>query len=307
MITEVTRQDIMDILEEGYHTGKFIYHGRLDEIDFFGRLYQLASLPSTDSRSKFNNAYKDIVQHRIKNDDWDWDWFYQDYNDNFDLVANDKKFLAFLCETLHPTVVERKSDWKRMLKLYNELLCYDGYKIIKTEDNSEKVIYWFEEVKQSQVINRYSNEIKERFSSEYINSQVSIMLENIEANPNVAIGKAKELVESCAKTILDEMEIEYDNKREFTPLLKLVMNELGLSSKNQDKENLSGQIAAKLLGNLGAIPQNISELRNAFGDGHGKTKTFTPLPPSYAKLAVGTASTLVNFLWETYQNRKTNF
>ena len=307
MITEVTRRDILEMLEKSLDTGNFIYYGRLNEVDFFNRLYPLQNLPSTDSRFQFNNAQKDIIQHRVNNDDWEWDWFYQYYNDNFDLVANDKKFLEFLCETLHPTVVDKESNWKDILKKYNELLKYDGYKIVKTENISGRAIYGFEEIAQNEIIDRYSNEIKEKFSSDYIDSQVSIMMDNIEKNPNVAIGKSKELIESCAKTILDEMNIEYNNKLDFTPLLKLVIKQLGLSSNNQDKENLSGQIAAKLLGNLSAIPQNMSELRNAFGDGHGKSKTFISLPPRYARLAVGTAATIVYFLWETYQSRKASF
>ena len=38
-------------------------------------------------------------------------------------------------------------------------------------------------------------------SSEQINKQMSIMLENQSTNPTEAIGNAKELIESCCKTI----------------------------------------------------------------------------------------------------------
>lgn len=41
-------------------------------------------------------------------------------------------------------------------------------------------------------------------SSEYINKQMCIMLENQSTNPTEAIGKAKELIESCCKTILEQ-------------------------------------------------------------------------------------------------------
>ncbi|EAG2299740.1 hypothetical protein B1N45_15185, partial [Listeria monocytogenes] len=159
----------------------------------------------------------------------------------------------------------------------------------------------------SKLITNYSEQIKVKFSSEYIDSQISIMLENIEKNPNIAIGKSKELLESCAKTILDELKVDYDKKMDFTPLLKKVMDELGLSSKTQDKDNSSGKIATKLLGNLGAIPQSMAELRNVFGDGHGKSKTFVSLPARYARLAVGTSTTIVYFIWETYQEKKSDF
>lgn len=52
---------------------------------------------------------------------------------------------------------------------------------------------------------------------------------------------------------------------------------------------------------------SMSELRNAYGDGHGKTKSFKSLSSRYARLAVGAAITVVYFLWETYEERKTDF
>lgn len=67
------------------------------------------------------------------------------------------------------------------------------------------------------------------------------------------------------------------------------------------------KIASQLLGNLGAVPQKVAELRNAYGSGHGKSKRFVELLLRYARLAVGTSVAMVNFLWETYQDRKANF
>ena len=57
----------------------------------------------------------------------------------------------------------------------------------------------------------------------------------------------------------------------------------------------------KLLGNLRAIAESLGELRNVYGSGHGKSATYKGLQPRHAKLAVGSAVTLVNFLWDTYQ------
>ena len=54
--------------------------------------------------------------------------------------------------------------------------------------------------------------VKEAFSSEYINKQMSIMLENQSTNPTEAIGKAKELIESCCKTILEQKGIAINSK-----------------------------------------------------------------------------------------------
>lgn len=80
-ITEITRRDIYDLFHDGYYTSewqreliKYPYYGRLDEIDFLSRLYDLEKLPSYDPR--YNNAKRDIIQHRRNNDDFEDGWFF---------------------------------------------------------------------------------------------------------------------------------------------------------------------------------------------------------------------------------------
>ena len=46
--------------------------------------------------------------------------------------------------------------------------------------------------------------LKESFSNEYISSQIDIMVRMQSENPTEAIGKSKELIESCCKTILEQ-------------------------------------------------------------------------------------------------------
>ena len=49
-----------------------------------------------------------------------------------------------------------------------------------------------------------SEYLKEQFSSEYMTAQINSLMELRTTNPTDAIGKAKELVESCCRTILKE-------------------------------------------------------------------------------------------------------
>lgn len=106
-ITDVTRQDLIDIIESGIwvplkepefdrESGEYIDgysvkmspYGRLNEIDFLSRIYDLDKMPSTDSR--FLNARRDIWQHTINNEDWDEYWYFSD--DRFHLSnGNDDK------------------------------------------------------------------------------------------------------------------------------------------------------------------------------------------------------------------------
>ncbi len=54
--------------------------------------------------------------------------------------------------------------------------------------------------------------LKEKFSSEYISSQIDTMVQMQSKNPTEAIGKAKELIESCCKTILENNSVSIDKK-----------------------------------------------------------------------------------------------
>lgn len=303
IISDISKRDIFDLLRAGLYEMDFQFFGKYSEINFLNRIINLNELPSFDSR--FSNMKEDIVQHTINNNDLEIDWAFDD--ERLNLMNDNTLFVKFINNIFHPLVRNEASEWENYLNQINEILKLDKVELRATKEFSGRPVYEIMSITNGKLIENYTEEIKVKFSSEYIDSQVSMMLENIESNPNVAIGKAKELMESCAKTILDELGTKYDRKMEFSPLLKLVMKELGLTANTQEKEQESGKIAAKILGNLSAIPQSMAELRNIFGDGHGKAKTFVSLPPRYARLAVGASTTIVYFLWETYQDKYSVF
>ena len=57
--------------------------------------------------------------------------------------------------------------------------------------------------------------LKNKFSSEYLSQQIDLMVEMQNTNPTNAIGMAKELIESCCKTILEEMQISYSKDDDY--------------------------------------------------------------------------------------------
>lgn len=297
MISWLSKRDIKDL----FIMKNFNYYGQLDEIEFLNRIINVYDSPSTDAR--FKNMHGDIIQHRYNNDDWEDDWIFYDERVN---LQDDNNFREFIEQIFDPAVRNDEDNWQEVIEEINNILKHDNLCLASTEKYLGRSKYKLIEIKNIQQ-KIYSEEIKRKFSSSYINSQVDVMMDNIEKNPNVAIGKAKELIESCAKSILEEMEIDYSKTMDFMPLVKKVMKELGLSANNQNKNDEAGKIAAKILGNLSGISQSMSELRNTFGDGHGKSKAFKSLPPRYARLAVGVATTTVYFLWDTYQERKSEF
>src|SRR6266567_8413577 len=96
-ITLVTRRDIFDFPRA--EAGR--WWGRLDEIGFLERLYDLDALPSTDPRHA--TAVEDILRHRVSNFDWDDDWVFGDQR--FQLADGpDQVLLGFLAQMAHPLV-----------------------------------------------------------------------------------------------------------------------------------------------------------------------------------------------------------
>src|SRR5260370_13605815 len=132
-ITEVTRRDIIDYLI----TNGISFSGRLDELEFLGRIWDLQSMPSTDSRYK--TAYGDIRQHRINNNDWDDHYLLYTRLDL--LKCDDETFTKFLQTCLHPIVRHNKEEASELASVFNELLARDGYVLREVSSISARAIY----------------------------------------------------------------------------------------------------------------------------------------------------------------------
>ena len=128
-ITEITKRDILDLFQNGLEIDEFFqtrtvtynYYGRLEEIDFLKRLYDLERMPSFDSR--FANAEQDIWQHTVNNDDYPYCWVFEDKRFNLQ-DGSDEVYLKFLCEVFHPAVRYDKGYWKEFLVAINKRPTY---------------------------------------------------------------------------------------------------------------------------------------------------------------------------------------
>lgn len=59
-------------------------------------------------------------------------------------------------------------------------------------------------------VNQAASYLKEKFSSDCLDKQIDLLSRMRTENPTEAIGKAKELIESCCKTILEEQGVSVD-------------------------------------------------------------------------------------------------
>ena len=148
MITKITKRKIFDLFNSGIKQEEFFnvvtdiypYFGRLEEIEFLERLYDLENMESLDSR--YPNAKGDIWQHTINNDDYPENWVFKD--ERFELfIGEDSKFLDFICEIFHPEVRDEKKEWRLFFNKINELLKYDNYELYSYDEISGlKVFTW---------------------------------------------------------------------------------------------------------------------------------------------------------------------
>jgi Abortive infection C-terminus len=135
----------------------------------------------------------------------------------------------------------------------------------------------------------------------YLVRQMERIESSIDSDPWLAIGTAKELVETTCKSILAERNKEINPGWTFMELCKETRKELKLTPDDIPQANKAATTIKVLLNNLATIVQGLSELRNPYGTGHGHEARTRGLKPRHARLAAGAASTLAVFFLETHR------
>lgn len=139
------------------------------------------------------------------------------------------------------------------------------------------------------------------FDAKHLAEQIRRMETSVHSDPALAIGTAKELIETCCKTILAERGKPLLGKPDIPELTKATLKELELVPDGIEDGTRGSDIVRRLLQNLGTIGNNLAELRGLYGTGHGKHAHSETLTVRHAKLAVGAASTLATFLLDTHR------
>lgn len=299
-ITPLTRREIFDYIR----TEGGPWWGRLDEVDFLARIFDLEALPSTDYR--FKTASGDIWQHRINNLDWDDGWVFSD--SRFKLAKGpDEVLLEFLAQMVHPVVQPNADRAREIIGRLNELLAPDGWMLKEHKQMSGRPVYAPARIGTGTgTAIEFAHAVATRIDTAHISQQLTRMEGAVDSDPELAIGTAKEFVESICKTILDDRSVLHDKKDDLPALVKKTTRALQLTPDDITDTAKAAETVKKMLNNLGTIVQGSAELRNAYGTGHGKSKAQarSRLKSRHARLAVGAAATLGVFLWETHEARE---
>ncbi|MCP1272349.1 abortive infection family protein [Gluconobacter albidus] len=127
---------------------------------------------------------------------------------------------------------------------------------------------------------------------------------SIDADPALAIGSAKEMVETVCKTILTKRAsasgIIYSKEDDLNELGKKAFSVLRQLPDDIPDRAKGAKTIKTMLSNLRSVVQCTAELRNWYGNGHGREGDIKRgLSPRHARLVVGAASTLSWYLLET--------
>ena len=144
-ITPVTRRHILEgIASENWF-------GKLSELDFLDRIFNLHQLPTSDTR--FSDMYGDVMQHRVNNDDYENTWFITDQRLDI-LNVPDDKFMLFITQMMHPEIID-PANRDMFFKLCNNYLINDGYQLVPDKIISGEPAYIIREVSHTDVIRNW--------------------------------------------------------------------------------------------------------------------------------------------------------
>lgn len=120
------------------------------------------------------------------------------------------------------------------------------------------------------------------------------------SDPELAIGSAKELLESVLKTVTSD----HDQKptEDIPSLLKRAQKELDLDPKDVSGTLPGADAMRRTLSNLGQVVIGVAELRTLYGTGHGRSKS-RELELAHARLVVNAAISVATFLIEAWQDK----
>ena len=130
--------------------------------------------------------------------------------------------------------------------------------------------------------------------------QVARIKASIQEDSALAVGSAKDLLETVMKTILGKG--NYDKSHDIPTLLKRVQTKLCLDPKALDRTTVGGEKLARTLSNLGQIVVGVDEMRNLVGTGHGRSGGPT-IDRVHASLVVNSASSIATYLLEIWEQQ----
>jgi len=299
--TDVPKQVRMNIFD-GLRIDNVVWYGCLDDVEFLSRLFDLQKLPSLDTR--FKDAAGDIWQHCINNNDWELDWIFTD--ERFLLTDGPANtFLRFLCEVVHPVVRPDRAEALNLVTHFNDQLKPTGWEIFEKERIAGRVRFSYRPLSsgETRAVTR-ARAVADSLDAGWMAKEIERLEHAVDQDPALAIGTAKELVETCCKTILTRRGVAITKSDDLGDLTKKLTKELQLVPDGITDQAKGAESIRLILRNLTQITSNLARLRGLYGTGHGRDGQHRGLQPRHARLAVASAVAFIDFVAETYRERE---
>jgi len=132
-----------------------------------------------------------------------------------------------------------------------------------------------------------------------IEAEFKRALEHVNSEPKESVSAACNILESLCKIYIADEGIEMPAKQDLQSVWKIVKNELGLDPKVIEDADLQ-----RILSGLFSITDGIGAFRTHASTAHGSGRKSYNVKPRHARLAVNSAHTLVLFILETWDERK---
>lgn len=297
-ISQAVRRNVID----GLRLDNVAWAGRLDEVEFLERIFDLRNVRSNDSR--YSSAAGDIWQHRVNNPtDWDDDWIYSD--SRFDLMNGaSETFLRFLCEMVHPVVRPDKDEALQLVQHFNDQLRSEGWHLVEEEKIAGRPRFVARQLSTStdRAVSRARN-VADALNAGSMQKEIQRLENAVTSDPALAIGTAKDLVESCCKSILRQRGITVNASASLPELTKALAKELSLVPEGISDKARGAETVKLILRNLSSLTHYLAELRGMYGSGHGRDASHRGLEPRHARLAVASAVAFIDFVTETHHQR----
>ena len=290
--------------------GKLMYNLSNDDYSDFLELFIYSACVSNFSESEFNDFTLNSIGLPLclKYRKTPWDSF-KAFIDEAEYIEHIKLFKSllshyeahYLPKTLPPTPLKSSRLSPYRIQSFEEKQMERNYVQYELYKKCRLIL---DMVQPSAVpLATSAKSLAQKFSSEYLSAQINLMLKMATENPTEAIGKSKELIESCCKTILEAKNVTTNKTWDMGDLIKETTALLELSPENIPDNSEETKAIKKILGSLQTIIFNVAKLRNAHGSGHGKSANYMGLEVRHAKLTVGCAITLAQFLWDSHERK----
>lgn len=119
-------------------------------MDFLNSIWDLRTMPSTDNR--YTNAYDDIVQHTVNNDDWELDELFLEI---LKLLEDDKKFIKFIENIVNPKFRKNEDEIINFVLLINSYLEKENFSLVVSSYSQSDLPIYIVDVKSND--NSYSD------------------------------------------------------------------------------------------------------------------------------------------------------